>query len=215
VRLALAHHYCELAQIALKKNKLLHAEELLKKARKVQRRLARTDLLLGDFYFAQGDWERALQTYQQIVDHDEDYLTEAIPKVVNCYESLHDDKTLEKYLIECQKRAPRTLTAIEIAKLKLKTSPQEAFAYLQEELKERPSLRGILYLIELQNQYANANHKNLIELQTFYNLAQGILQRRAYYRCNHCGFSGRILFWQCPSCKRWSTMRPIHGLEGD
>nr|WP_301334301.1 hypothetical protein [Solimonas sp. SE-A11] len=29
------------------------------------------------------------------------------------------------------------------------------------------------------------------------------------YRCGHCGFSPRQLFWQCPSCKQWATITPI------
>ncbi|MCD6046558.1 MAG: N-acetylglucosaminyl transferase [Gammaproteobacteria bacterium] len=215
IRLALAHHHCELAQIALKRSDLTRAEEMLKKARKYQRRLARIDLLLGDLYLAEKKTQKALQTYQLIADHDEDYLSEAIPKVVLCYDELKDDASLETYLAHCQERAPRTMTAIELTKLKLKRSSAEALQYLQTELKKHPSLRGILFLIELQNQQKLFDEKQWSELQTFYNLAQGILHRRAYYRCGHCGFSGRMLFWQCPSCKRWSTMKPIHGLEGD
>jgi lipopolysaccharide biosynthesis regulator YciM len=31
----------------------------------------------------------------------------------------------------------------------------------------------------------------------------------ARYRCVACGFSSRKLFWQCPGCQGWSTVKPI------
>jgi len=215
VRLALAHHHCELAQVAIKKNDLTRAAALLTSARKHQRRLARINLLAGDMYSAEGEWSKALQAYQLVVEHDADYLSEAIAKIVICYERLDAYDQLEEYLRHCQEKARRTITAIELTKCLLRHSEAEAYAYLTSELKAQPSLRGILFLIELQNQKVANTENQLIELNMFYDLAQAILKRRAYYRCNHCGFSGRILFWQCPSCKRWSTMKPIHGIEGD
>jgi lipopolysaccharide biosynthesis regulator YciM len=29
------------------------------------------------------------------------------------------------------------------------------------------------------------------------------------FRCEQCGFSSRKLFWQCPSCKSWSSVKPL------
>jgi lipopolysaccharide biosynthesis regulator YciM len=29
------------------------------------------------------------------------------------------------------------------------------------------------------------------------------------YRCEACGFASRKLFWQCPGCQCWSTVKPI------
>ena len=29
------------------------------------------------------------------------------------------------------------------------------------------------------------------------------------YRCTHCGFNGKTLHWQCPSCKKWDTFKSL------
>jgi lipopolysaccharide biosynthesis regulator YciM len=29
------------------------------------------------------------------------------------------------------------------------------------------------------------------------------------FRCEECGFSSRKLFWQCPGCRSWSTVKPL------
>jgi lipopolysaccharide biosynthesis regulator YciM len=34
-------------------------------------------------------------------------------------------------------------------------------------------------------------------------------EREARFRCEACGFSSRKLFWQCPGCRNWSTVKPI------
>jgi lipopolysaccharide assembly protein B len=39
-------------------------------------------------------------------------------------------------------------------------------------------------------------------------LLDKLSQAQALYRCRECGFSGKHLYWQCPSCKKWSTVKP-------
>ena len=39
--------------------------------------------------------------------------------------------------------------------------------------------------------------------------SQSLLQRQPDYRCKNCGFSGKTLMWQCPSCRSWGTIKPI------
>jgi lipopolysaccharide biosynthesis regulator YciM len=46
-------------------------------------------------------------------------------------------------------------------------------------------------------------------------VAQRLLARQPTHRCSHCGYSGHTHYWQCPSCRRWSTTRVIHGVLGD
>ena len=36
-----------------------------------------------------------------------------------------------------------------------------------------------------------------------------VLERRPAYQCVHCGFTPTLLFWQCPSCKQWTTVAPL------
>ena len=41
------------------------------------------------------------------------------------------------------------------------------------------------------------------------------LEGKAAYRCTRCGFGARAHHWQCPSCKSWGSVKPIHGVAGD
>ena len=35
------------------------------------------------------------------------------------------------------------------------------------------------------------------------------------FSCSSCGFESSMMFWQCPSCRRFDTIRPKHSLDGD
>ncbi len=42
-----------------------------------------------------------------------------------------------------------------------------------------------------------------------------MLENKPVYRCSECGFGAKSMHWQCPGCRNWNTVKPIHGLEGD
>jgi lipopolysaccharide biosynthesis regulator YciM len=52
-------------------------------------------------------------------------------------------------------------------------------------------------------------------LITIKDLTGKLLEDRSIYKCNHCGFDAKSLHWQCPSCKNWNTVKPLHGVEGE
>ena len=75
------------------------------------------------------------------------------------------------------------------------------------------SLHGVHRLIELymDNSYGDTREK-LIMLRS---MIEDLLSDKPNYRCKQCGFSSKDLYWLCPACNNWSTVRPIHGLIGD
>jgi lipopolysaccharide biosynthesis regulator YciM len=42
-----------------------------------------------------------------------------------------------------------------------------------------------------------------------------LLDGKSGYRCSRCGFGARAHHWQCPSCKSWGAIKPVHGVMGD
>lgn len=39
------------------------------------------------------------------------------------------------------------------------------------------------------------------------------LRLKPRYRCQKCGFTAHAIYWHCPSCKGWSTVKPMRGLD--
>ena len=81
-----------------------------------------------------------------------------------------------------------------------------ARAWLAQQLKDRPSVRGEAALIELsQAQGADP----VATLQDLGHITDQLLVRNPSYRCTRCGFGARAHHWQCPSCKEWGSVKPL------
>ena len=53
------------------------------------------------------------------------------------------------------------------------------------------------------------------KLQVLKDVSQQLLEIRPGYQCQVCGFSSKQLYWQCPSCRNWDSIKPIQGVEGE
>ena len=80
-------------------------------------------------------------------------------------------------------------------------------------LREHPSLKGLEHLIDLHVKHASDSARD--NLQLLHSLVIKLIDEKPVYRCDGCGYSGKTLFWQCPSCKEWGTIKPILGIEGE
>jgi lipopolysaccharide biosynthesis regulator YciM len=80
-------------------------------------------------------------------------------------------------------------------------------------LKDRPSLRELQRLVELYLPQVQGSTQ--AQLQLLHDVLQRLLDRLPIYRCQNCGFSGKKMHWRCPTCKRWNSVRPVTGVEGE
>lgn len=88
-----------------------------------------------------------------------------------------------------------------------------AVDFLTRQLRQRPSVRGLMALINATLHSATGEaRENLLILQ---DLARKLVEGQAMYRCNRCGFGAKAHHWQCPSCKSWGSVRPIHGVANE
>lgn len=210
----LAHYYCELATIVLQEAHFADVRANIKHALKSDPNCVRANLILGEMEQKLNQYKTAIQYYQQILTQDPDYFVEALPSLISCFEQNKDELGLYAYLQETLALYPRISIALVLADIVQKTQGKSAAAeFITQQLRQRPSLRGLQYLIGLQLSEAdNSSRDNLLILQ---DLTTSLLRNKPIYRCTICGFRSKLLLWLCPSCKHWSTVKPIHGAEGD
>lgn len=36
---------------------------------------------------------------------------------------------------------------------------------------------------------------------------EAIFAKKAHYKCQHCGFEGQSVYWNCPSCQQWGSLK--------
>jgi len=209
-----AHFYCEKAQTFVDGDNLPEAFRLLGKALKEDRKCVRARLLSADLYNSIEDYETAVMHLKKIEHQDIDFLPEAIPRLVENYRKLDRIEELSAYLLRLSDLHSGITPVLVLAELTAERAGlDEAKNHIVAELKTRPTIRGIDRLIEYS--LASAEGESRQDLQLLKQTTTRLVEDRLNYKCGTCGFTGRSLHWQCPSCKSWNTVKPIHGIEGE
>ena len=102
-----------------------------------------------------------------------------------------------------------------LAKLYATTRGEAAAVdFLNRILRQRPSVRALMALIDVNLHTASGEVRENF-LRPARPRRASCVEGKAMYRCNQCGFGAKAHHWQCPSCKNWGTVRPIHGVVGE
>jgi len=208
----IAHYYCELAEAALLKDRSDMASEWLDKAVAADRSSVRASLLNAKVEAARGNYHEALSSLKKIKKQNPDYLSEAIDLLASCYEKLDKEDELVVYLKELADEYPHVPVVLILAeRIRKWKGDKIAASFVTEYVRRYPSLRGVSLLVNLYLSSVDGRVKE--DLTILQNLMKKILHNKPDYQCTSCGFSGKSLHWQCPGCKQWSTMLPIHSVE--
>ncbi|MFC4699328.1 lipopolysaccharide assembly protein LapB [Glaciecola siphonariae] len=211
--LLLAHFYCEQAIEQIQEKDLEAAELTLKKAIMVEGKEVRAWLELGKLCIQKEEYAQAMDYLAEVPKRDLDWLSEAIPHLETCAAKIDGWDKLEKLLEPYwQKCASSYISKVKI--LARKGNTDEAIETLNRQLDRHPTMRGFESLLSLYQEALpdTRTQQSLGQMQT---LIVKQIKQRPKYRCHSCGFSGRQLYWLCPSCKKWSVIKPIKGLDGE
>lgn len=212
--LLLSHFYCEQAKLCIQDNSdIEQASIYLHKAIDSEPTQVRAWLELGHLAIKQKDYKRAIQLLSEVPKHDVDWLSEAIPLLETCAQETNDWQTLEQFLEPYWQRCASSYIArVNIMARRGDTS--QAIDTLVAQLQKHPTMRGFKSLLSLyiDDSKDQSTKSSLSHLQ---GLLDKQIMQRPKYRCHSCGFSGRQLHWLCPSCRHWSVLKPIKGLDGE
>ena len=210
----IAQFYCELAEQARNAKNFSDAHTYLDQAFESQPECVRAYIVLGHIEMQQGSLEAAAQAFERVATLDVDFVPEVLPPLLDCYARLQKMQRAEKFLLDTIERSQGVTPVIALSKLYESTRGEAAaIEFLTRQLRQRPSVRGLMTLIgaTLYKSQGEAR-ENLLILQ---DLTRKLLEGQAMYRCSRCGFGAKAHHWQCPSCKTWGSVRPIHGVAGE
>ncbi len=211
---AIAHFYCELASEKKDKKDIKGALATIKKALSANSNSVRASLLQGDLYFEDGNHKAAIKSYSNIIEQDIAFLPEALDNIRSAYSERKDIKGYYKFLKLSLEKGAGVSALIELSKLTQEQEGDKAAAgIIGAYLEDKPSLKGLHQLISLHIEHAQESAR--ASLQLLDSIVEKLVERKPRYVCHNCGFNGRIIHWQCPSCKDWSSIKPIQGIEGE
>lgn len=210
----IAHFHCELAEQARLDGDDGRARSHLADAFAAEPDSVRAGILEGRLELAAGNDQAAIRAFERVARHDVEYLPEILKPLLACYERRGETARARAFLAEMAERYPGVSPILSLAKLIEREEGREAaIAFLTDQLKRRPSIRGQAALIELS--LAEGMSDGSSTLNSLKQVTEQMLMRTPAYRCNRCGFGARAHHWQCPSCKSWGAVKPVHSLAAE
>ncbi len=202
----IAHYYCELGELELEKGSgLATAKKLVGKALSHDKNCVRANILLGNYAMREENYRSAIKCYQEVSNQNPAYLPEVIVKLREAFLLQDNYEGFKEFLIQVKDVQPSgilfsTLLADPAGK---DVEKKMILDWLVD--------KSELSLLEAGVFLKNGHNKLLDDagLAKVQKSIESFIHECASYQCEQCGFQGRTLYWQCPSCHYWGTAAPV------
>jgi lipopolysaccharide biosynthesis regulator YciM len=206
----IAHYHCELADKARLGGEFERARHHVSEAYAADSNSVRAGLAEGQLELAQENDTGAIRAFERVARHDIEFLPDILEPLLRCYERRADNARARGFLLEMIEHYPGVSPVLALTRLIEKEEGSgAALSFLSEKLRQRPSVRGEAALIDLSLDSPGADASDT--LRTLKQITDQMIVRTPGYRCQRCGFSARSHHWQCPGCKSWGSIKPVHG----
>lgn len=209
----IAQFYCELASLAIANDDLDRAYNLLQKSAFADANCARTSLMLGRVLMVQDKTEQAIESFKRILYQDKAFIGEALPLLKECYININNLYEFQQFLEVCVEQDSGNIAELMLADLiEQKNGLDAAQYYLYRILLKHPNLKGFYRLMNYH--VADAEQGKAKEsLLLLRNMVGEQIKAVPNYRCQKCGFTVNSIYWLCPACRSWSTIKPVRDFE--
>lgn len=205
----IAQFYCELAALSIAADDINKSVFYLQKSLSADANCARTSLMFGRVLMAQENYLKATQNLTQILDQDKAFIGEALPLLKICYEHLNSEDDFKQFLKRCVEADSGSTAELMLADMIEKQSGRDAAQYyIYRELVKHPNLKGFYRLMDYH--LADAEDGRAKEsLLLLRNMVGEQIKTVPNYCCERCGFTVNSIYWLCPACRSWATIKPI------
>ena len=203
----IAQFECELADRYRASGDEVGARAAVARAYQADANSVRAGMIEGRIEVEAGNDAFAIRAFERVARNDADYLPEVLPGLLSSYERVGDAPGARAFLAEMCEHYRGIAPVLALTRMvEADEGVSAARAYLAEQLKDRPSVRGEAALIDLT---LAEEVDPLATLRDLKHITDQLLVRNPSYRCTRCGFGARSHHWQCPSCKEWGTVKPL------
>lgn len=210
----IANFWCELALQQMANSDMDKAMSLLKKGAAADRNSARVSIMMGRVWMEKGDYPKAVESLERVINQDKELVGETLEMLQTCYQQLGKIDEWEAFLRRCVDENTGATAELMLAQiLEQREGIEAAQSYVTRQLERHPTMRVFHKLMDYHlNEAEEGRAKE--SLGVLRNMVGEQVRSKPRYRCQKCGFTAHSLYWHCPSCRSWSTIKPIRGLDG-
>jgi lipopolysaccharide assembly protein B len=208
---SIAHFYCELAEQQMRQLNMAAAEGFLKRAQQMKRSNVRVLMLQAEIEYSRGDCRSVIRLLRQVEGSDSAYLSDTLPRLVECYKKLGQQQEMYDYLQQLHQRRHCTEAMLILSEMIAdKEGEDAAVEAVLNHLAMTPDLKSLERLVRLNLQRSEESPRETLEV--LLSSVTKLLDKEPAYQCEHCGFTAKKIHWHCPSCKTWGAIKPLQGL---
>ncbi len=202
----ISQYYCEIAEQAQSKGDVNLLESSANQALRYDASSVRASIMLAEQCMRRNDYKQAIRYYEQVELQDADYIPVVLSDIIHCYEQLSDTDQLIDYLTALVNRQKDIdLIGQYSDVLEKYRGVQPVIEYLRGIIKHHPSVKAIHELLHYYQKQLDAAQPIVDDIQTSLEKLQ---TSTAEFKCKHCGFDANKLYWMCPGCHHWGTVKP-------
>lgn len=204
-----AHYYCELGELAFNQpnHDIATANKLAKKALSYDKNCARANVLLGNLAVHEGNYKSAIKYFKTVSKQHPEYLPEVFMKLREAFLRQDDPAGFREYLAAIK---DTELSGISLSTLLASLSDSDVEKkMILDWLLEKSELSLLEVNAFLKNKQNKSESLSELGLEKIQISVENFIRGRASHQCKQCGFHGKALYWQCPSCHYWGTVVPI------
>lgn len=207
----IAHYFCQKAEEKLVDKDYESARSLIKKSLQEDPASAHASMIEGQLEMDKGNYKLAIKAFKRIEKQAPEFVGEVLNQMKVCYRELgNSDKFLE-YLHNLPSQQTGINQVIELSDfIEEKEGNDSAIRFLVDKIEEVPSVRMLNRLVDL-SLASEEIQSNRSQFECFKRLTEKLVKIKLAYQCNHCGYRARSIYWQCPACRKWDTVKPIQG----
>lgn len=207
----IAQYFCELAQAAFASDDAALANRFLKRAQSHDPECVRASLVLAQMAEQAQDWSRSERQYQKALQRDTRFAAEVLPTLARVSRRAGNPAFMGDMLVELRRHDPKASTYIALAAIiDPDMNDPVSRECMTEYLRDEASLRG---LYDMYASFSAGDKQAPADIEPLRAAVRKLLQNGPRYRCGECGFRGRTLYWQCPSCKTWNSTVPFYEIS--
>ncbi|MDF0535656.1 lipopolysaccharide assembly protein LapB [Shewanella sp. A32] len=208
----IAHFYCQLAEENPDKAGKI---KLLRQALKLDLQCGRALLELAGIYLAFEQFDECRQMLEKLIDADVELFADGLGFAKQMTQATGDKAGYQQLLARAISSGAGASVVVALALNMIeKGEPKAAEAMVLDKLYRHPTMRGFQLLMQMHIQQAEKGQAR-DSLAMLEQLVEQQIKFRPSYRCRECGFPSHTLYWHCPSCKNWGSIKRIRGLDGE
>lgn len=203
----IAQYWCELADSALRRDDTRGQQQCLKRALAADPHCVRAQLTRAGQAVDSGKVAQALKIYRDVIQHHEAFIPDVLAPWRDAFLREHSAEQWAAELERVYRRHPHPHLQVALIQAQAQSGQTDARQQALDELVQQPSWVGLH--AALDQDWSNLPSQAAGLLKGFADVLRVPLEKSPTYRCDHCGYSGRQLNWQCPSCQHWNTTQPL------